>query len=212
MQPRKQGDYKKFIFVEGDDDFHFLCNLLEIENISDVFVEKVNGKTKLKTALKAFVKLSAFETAESLFVIVDADSSFNDSEKSVSAIFSELRITAPKKHGDVVHHGDTKISFFIMPGNGEDGAIEDLVLKHASGKKVFSYIEGLFHKIKEDEAVIAESDTEYKYPSNEKKAQVQVYLSCNHDSDSRIGTSMKKKIIDTSDPCFLEIKTFISKI
>lgn len=31
MKPRKINDYKKVIFVEGDDDFHFLCNLLEIE-------------------------------------------------------------------------------------------------------------------------------------------------------------------------------------
>ncbi|HHJ4385436.1 TPA: DUF3226 domain-containing protein [Citrobacter freundii] len=212
MQPRKQGDYKKFIFVEGDDDFHFICNLLEIENISDVFVEKVNGKTKLKVALKAFTKLSAFESAESLFVIVDADTSFNDSEKSVASIFSELSITSPKKHTDITTHGSTKISFFIMPGNGENGAIEDLVLKHASNKKVFTHITDLFHKIKEEEVTIAETDPEYKYPSNEKKAKVQVYLSCNHDSDSRIGTSMKKKTIDTSDPCFLEIKTFLSKI
>lgn len=120
-------------------------------------------KTKLKTALKAFVKLSAFETAESLFVIVDADRLLMTQRSLFLRYFRELRITAPKKHGDVVHHGDTKISFFIMPGNGEDGAIEDLVLKHASGKS-FSYIEGLFYKIKEDEAVIAESDTEYKIP------------------------------------------------
>ncbi|WP_179204694.1 hypothetical protein [Klebsiella pneumoniae] len=43
---------KKIIFVEGDDDFHFLCNLLEIQGITDVFVEKINGKSKLKQALR----------------------------------------------------------------------------------------------------------------------------------------------------------------
>ena len=41
MKPRKINDYKKVIFVEGDDDFHFLCNLLEIEGINDVHVEKI---------------------------------------------------------------------------------------------------------------------------------------------------------------------------
>ncbi|WP_241373831.1 hypothetical protein [Klebsiella pneumoniae] len=44
---------KKIIFVEGDDDFHFICNLLEIQGINDVFVEKINGKSKLKQALRA---------------------------------------------------------------------------------------------------------------------------------------------------------------
>ena len=38
---------KKIIFVEGDDDFHFLCNLLEIQGITDVFVEKLNEAVSL---------------------------------------------------------------------------------------------------------------------------------------------------------------------
>ncbi len=41
---------KKIIFVEGDDDFHFLCNLLEIQGITDVFVEKNKWKIKIKTS------------------------------------------------------------------------------------------------------------------------------------------------------------------
>lgn len=45
-----------------------------------------------------------------------------------------------------------------------------------------------------------------------KKAKVQVYLSCNRESDSRIGISMKNGIINTADNCFDEIKDFISKI
>ncbi|WP_241365378.1 hypothetical protein [Klebsiella pneumoniae] len=46
---------KKIIVVEGDDDFHFLCNILEIQGINDVFVEKINGKSKLKKALDFLV-------------------------------------------------------------------------------------------------------------------------------------------------------------
>lgn len=52
---------KKIIFVEGDDDFHFLCNLLEIQGITDVFVEKINGKSKLKQALRAFKNIESFD-------------------------------------------------------------------------------------------------------------------------------------------------------
>ena len=52
---------KKIIFVEGDDDFHFLCNLLEIQGITDVFVEKINGKSKLKQALRAFKNIDSSE-------------------------------------------------------------------------------------------------------------------------------------------------------
>ncbi|MCV5802410.1 hypothetical protein OFN34_26760, partial [Escherichia coli] len=60
MKPSKINDYKIFSFVEGDDDFHFLCNLLEIEGINDVHVEKINGKTKLKQTLRAFKSIESF--------------------------------------------------------------------------------------------------------------------------------------------------------
>ncbi|HBZ3098673.1 TPA: hypothetical protein MHN13_29735, partial [Klebsiella pneumoniae] len=67
-------------------------------------------------------------------------------------------------------------------------------------------------KIKNNKDDISASDKEYTYPTNEKKAKVQVYLSCNRESDSRIGISMKNGIINTADNCFDEIKDFISKI
>ncbi|MFO5546929.1 hypothetical protein ACLBPS_29595, partial [Klebsiella pneumoniae] len=69
-----------------------------------------------------------------------------------------------------------------------------------------------YGNIKSDIDDIPASDKEYTYPTNEKKAKVQVYLSCNRESDSRIGISMKNGIINTADNCFVEIKVFISKI
>ncbi|MBN0825490.1 hypothetical protein JTL89_33470, partial [Pseudomonas aeruginosa] len=69
-----------------------------------------------------------------------------------------------------------------------------------------------FEKIKNNKDDISASDKEYTYPTNEKKAKVQDYLSCNRESDSRIEISMKNGIINTADNCFDEIKDFISKI
>ncbi|MBJ4857381.1 hypothetical protein JGF05_23335, partial [Salmonella enterica subsp. enterica serovar Agona] len=79
-------------------------------------------------------------------------------------------------------------------------------------KEVFRDIDDLVNKIKEQESIITSLDPDYAYPNYEKKAKVQVYLSCNKESDSRIGISMKNKTIDTDDDCFSEIKEFISKI
>jgi 5S rRNA maturation endonuclease (ribonuclease M5) len=212
MQTRKMNDYGKVIFVEGDDDFHFLCNLLEIERVKDVYVEKINGKTKLKQALRAFKNIESFNEKESIFVIVDADESFSDTEKSIVSTLNELNISSPKSHNEIAMNGNTKISFFIMPGKNKNGAIEDLIIDHASSKAVFKFINDFFERIKEEESSITSSDPNYAYPNNEKKAKVQVYLSCNKESDSRIGISMKNKTIDTNDNCFNEIKEFISKI
>ncbi|OJS17877.1 DUF3226 domain-containing protein [Escherichia coli] len=203
---------KKIIFVEGDDDFHFLCNLLEIQGITDVFVEKINGKSKLKQALRAFKNIDSFDEKESIFIILYADTSFSDTERSIIATLRELQISSPSSHNEIAMNGNTKISFFIMPGKDKQGAIEDLIIEHASTRALYEYIIEFFEKIKNNKDDISASDKEYTYPTNEKKAKVQVYLSCNRESDSRIGISMKNGIINTADNCFDEIKDFISKI
>ncbi len=92
-----------------------------------------------------------------------------------------------------------------MPGKDKQGAIEDLIIEHASTRALYEYIIEFFEKIKNNKDDISASDKEYTYPTNEKK------LSCNRESDSRIGISMKNGIINTADNCFDEIKDFISK-
>ncbi|MBN0379045.1 hypothetical protein JTM61_33970, partial [Pseudomonas aeruginosa] len=131
---------KKIIFVEGDDDFHFLCNLLEIQGITDVFVEKINGKSKLKQALRAFKNIDSFDEKESIFIILDADTSFSDTERSIIATLRELQISSPSSHNEIAMNGNTKISFFIMPGKDKQGAIEDLIIEHTSTRALYKYI------------------------------------------------------------------------
>lgn len=212
MEKKNKVDYKKFIFVEGDDDFHFMCNLLEIEGIKDIYIEKIEGKKKLKQALRAFSLSPAYEDAESINIIVDADASFSGTEDSVKNILRELNMPQPPSHNSTASNEKLKTSFFVMPGDSSNGAIEDLILRHASPRGVFSYVDNLFNNIKTNEKSIKQTDSNYNYPQNDKKAKVQVYLSCNHDSDSRIGISLKNKTIDTSDNCFDEIKSFIANI
>ncbi|UPY99798.1 hypothetical protein MOV22_26690 [Klebsiella pneumoniae] len=45
-------------------------------------------------------------------------------------------------------NGNTKISFFIMPGKDKQGAIEDLIIEHASTRALYEYIIEFFEKIK----------------------------------------------------------------
>lgn len=212
MEYRNVDDYEKFIFVEGDDDFHFLCNLLDTMSIKDVCITKVDGKSKLKPAIKAFKKRDNFPQTKSLSIVVDADESFESTVESVKNTMLEVGIPAPENHGLSIEKDGLKTSMFVMPGINLTGAIEDLIITHAEKKMIFVKINDFFEDLKKSEMEIKESDSEYKYPSNDKKAKVQVYLSCHHDSDTRIGTSIKKKIINTDDDVFDEIKKFISEI
>ncbi|HGP6969329.1 TPA: DUF3226 domain-containing protein [Vibrio cholerae O1] len=212
MNTEKPLECKKIIFVEGDDDFHFLCNLLDVLGVKGVHVSKIDGKSKLKIALKTFTLLEDFTETQSIFIMLDADESFNRTKDSIIRTLHEIGIAAPQEHNDVCMHENMKVAFFIMPGSDKNGALEDLILQHASKKAIFTHVNDFFSKVKENEDSIKRENPEYKYPCNEKKAKIQVYLSSNNLSDSRIGTSIKKKIIDIDDECFDEIKDFISKI
>ncbi len=98
-----------------------------------------------------------------------------------------------------------------MPGKDKQGAIEDLIIEHASTRALYEYIIEFFEKIKNNKDDISASDKEYTYPTNEKKLRYKSILAA-IESDSRIGISMKNGIINTADNCFDEIKDFISKI
>ncbi|MFO6285141.1 DUF3226 domain-containing protein, partial [Pseudomonas aeruginosa] len=69
---------------------------------------------------------------DSLFIIVDADKPLADTERSIIATLRELQISSPSSHNEIAMNGNTKISFFIMPGKDKQGAIEDLIIEHAS--------------------------------------------------------------------------------
>ncbi len=87
-------------------------------------------------------------------------------------------------------NGNTKISFFIMPGKDKQGAIEDLIIEHASTRALYEYIIEFFEKLKIIK-MTSQRVTKSTLIQQTKKAKVQVYLSCNRESDSRIGISMK---------------------
>lgn len=212
METKTQKDFNKFIFVEGDDDFHFLVAIMKEEGIEDVWVEKINGKSKLQVALSSSIKLGFFSKLESLFIVVDADESFDGTEKSIKSILNNVNLPSPEKHAIIKKHGDSKVSFFILPGLDKNGALEDLIIDYASKKKLYSHVDNYFDTLKEKEIEIQTEDHDYLFPKSRKKATVQVFLSSHNKSDTRIGTSVQKKIIDTSDAVFDEFKKFLREI
>jgi len=206
-------DFKNFIFVEGDDDFHFICNMMDIMNIKDVFVTKINGKTKLKTEIKAFKRLEAFKSAVHISIFLDADDSFESTRTSLIAQLNELGLPAPSNSMEIAEDSNgLKVSYFIMPGIDENGAIEDLLLKYCNKKAVMGKINAFFADLKCDENQIKSSTPDWDFPRNENKAKIQVFMSSHQESDTRIGTSLKKRIIDSDDDVFIDIRNYLQNI
>ncbi|MCV4932658.1 hypothetical protein OFC23_29750, partial [Escherichia coli] len=87
-----------------------------------------------------FKNIDSFDEKESIFIILDADTSFSDTERSIIATLRELQISSPSSHNEIAMNGNTKISFFIMPGKDKQGAIEDLIIEHASTRALYEYI------------------------------------------------------------------------
>ncbi|MGR6114943.1 DUF3226 domain-containing protein, partial [Klebsiella pneumoniae] len=81
---------------------------------------------------RAFKNIDSFDEKESIFIILDADTSFSDTKKSIIATLRGLKTYYHSSHNEIAMNGNTKISFFIMPGKDKQGAIEDLIIEHAS--------------------------------------------------------------------------------
>ncbi|MEY8791663.1 hypothetical protein AB9K27_26820, partial [Klebsiella quasipneumoniae] len=56
------------------------------------------------------------------------------------------------------------------------GAIEDLIIEHASTRALYEYIVEFFEKIKNNKDNISARDEEYTYPTNEKKPRYKSIL------------------------------------
>ncbi|WP_273746727.1 DUF3226 domain-containing protein [Morganella morganii] len=202
----------KLLFVEGIDDFHFICNFLECLGIKNIEVIKTEGKSKLKLAISSYLKSNSTVKFESISVILDADTSFDGTEESIRDILGKCGLFNNIKHANPPLGDGPKTSCFIMPGKDKSGAIEDLILEYCNKQNLFTYIEHYFSELDRNDTEIKSHDINYSYPKNDKKAKLQVYLSSQYDSDTRIGTSIKKNILDISHGDFDEIRNYLLSI
>ena len=143
------GTYERVLLVEGKDDFSFFLTLLkELELDKTIRIYCYCGKDNLAQGISNVVQDDRFEELKHLGIVRDAD--FNtDALRSVRSSIDEVNrenskeLAKPNNQMDPA--GDTPlVSAFILPDEGVEGMLEDLVLSAYSEDPVSSCVEDYF--------------------------------------------------------------------
>lgn len=186
----------KIIAVEGKDELYFFTALLDYMNINDVQIVDFEGKTNFQARIRAIVNVSGFKNVRYFALVRDADdlppqSAFDSIKHSLSS----TRLPFPNGL-NVFTNTTPSIGIFIMPGNEENGMLEDLCLSSIKEYPVYQCIETFFECSEEK-------------PDNESKSKIQCYLSTKNPLANSLGIGAKKGHWDFNSPVFNEIKEFL---
>lgn len=189
----------KLIAVEGNDEVNFFNALLKHLQINDIQLENFEGKTNFNAKIKAIVNVPGFRNVKSFALIRDADNlppqSAFDSIKS-SLIAAKLPIP---KQINLFTDASPSIGVFIMPGNSDEGMLEDLCLDSIKSYPIKNCID----------TFIDCSKTEV---SNLSKSKILCYLATKSPLVTSLGLGAVNGHWDLNSPVFNEIKDFLKQM
>ena len=189
----------KIIAVEGQDEMNFFNALLSNLQITDVQVIPFEGKTNFQSRIKAIVNVPGFRNVKYFALIRDADNLPPQSAfDSVKNSLSTAKLPFPMEI-NIFTNTVPAVGIFIMPGNAENGMLEDLCLSSIKEYSVYQCIESFFECSDEQ-------------PDNESKSKIQCYLSTKNPLANSLGVGAKKGHWDFNSPVFDEIKDFLENM
>ncbi len=202
----------KVLLVEGKDEENFFKALLKHWAISGVRVSNVNGKDKFPIELEAFL-LTYGSQVHAYGIIRDADRSREDAFKSVVNLLKRRGELYPKKIGAYGENEIRKVGVFIMPGNQEEGMLEDLCLQTVADHPVMACTEQYFSCLRATLDPISPSQPKkqgsHYYPKNQSKAKALAFLAGNHETFTSVGVAALNGCWNFDHSALTDLKSFL---
>ena len=189
----------KVLAVEGKDEFNFFDALFKHIGINDVQIEPVGGKDQFKYKLPALVKAAGFSDVEIFAVIRDADINANNAFRSVKNILKKQGFNLPNNINEF-RAGTPKVGIYIMPGNSDEGMLEDLCLSSVMNTSAMPCVNHFLECCKSLDVV----------PSNLSKSGAQAYLAAMPKIVNCVGLGAKRGYWDFDSQELSDIKVFLS--
>lgn len=195
----KEINKPKLIAVEGNDEVNFFSALLKHIGITDIQIENFEGKTNFNAKIKAIVNVPGFRNVKSFALIRDADdlppqSAFD----SIKSSLQKAKLPKPNQINQFTKFSPS-VGVFIMPGNSEEGMLEDLCLASIKSYPVNNCID----------TYIDCSKTEV---TNLSKSKTLCYLATKSPLVSSLGLGALKGHWDLDSSVFDELKEFLSQM
>jgi hypothetical protein len=190
----------KLLIVEGNDEKSFFQALLKIQNINDVQIINMRGKDNYYNEFEGITLRPNFNQVKKLGIIKDAETSFINTEKSITNMIKMHNLPKPVKANEFVSNNTISIGYYIMPDNNENGMLENLFLKTLENQPIMDCVNQYFKCIK---GII-------DYEINEPKSKALVYLAGMKKLVNNVGLAALKNYWNFNHKSMDEIKNFIN--
>ncbi len=205
------------LLVEGKDEIGFFQALLKhIDVQDDIQIIEVGGKDKFKNEFPALLISPDFPAVKKYGIVRDADDNADNTFQSVKGLLTQHNQPTPKAPGEVISSNDVTTGVFIMPGNAEEGMLEDLCLStvahHPVSACVDEYIACLHKNLEHEKENIPKDPHKHYFPKNEAKAKMHVFLAGMNKFVPSLGIAAKKGYFNFNSEIFNDIKVFLQKL
>ena len=193
----------KQLLVEGIDDSEFFKALLKHLTISDIQVQNIQGKDKLRQFLTLLVSATNFESVQSVGVIRDADQDASAAFDSVCSALKLVDLNRPRQVG-TISTGQPRTGIYILPGlDANSGMLEDLCLNMLETEAAIVCIDEYFQCL---------SSEGIQPPRNFAKAKITAFLASRHELKQRVGYAMNQDYWNWEHPCLSPLKEFLKAL
>ncbi len=192
---------KRLLVVEGQDEINFFSWLLDHMNITGLDVTDVGGIDQFKTKFPALRKTTGFSGIESVAIVRDADRDATSAFLSISNILRKEGLKPPDMPNQF-SESVPKVGVFIMPGDADQGMIEDLCLRTVKDHPLLKCVDSFVDCI---------SDIDMR-PKNISKCKAQAFLAAMPEIVCRVGLGAKKGYWDFDSEELYNLKCFLKEL
>ena len=189
----------KLLLVEGRDEEEFFGALLRYLKISEIEVRNYQGKTNFRRFLNVFANTPNFDEVQSIGIVRDADDSAISAFQSIQDTLRSLSLPIPEKELSPAT-GSLRVAVFIMPGNAEGGALEDLCLRALTNDPAMQCVSEFIQCIQQYLA---------SAPDKIAKAKMHAFLASREDPELRLGEAAQRGYLPWSNEAFELIVEFV---
>ncbi len=205
----KGEELQNYLFLEGKNDFHVICSLLEHHKIPERF--KVQDKEGIDRLLEAFeVGLQLREGC--IGIIIDADTDLTASWQRVTAILKGSgynNVPAnPMSEGTVLKEEErSTVGIWLMPNNKIPGMLEDFVsLLVPRNDLLWPITNDVIQKVK-----VVEEGRRFR-DVHESKARIHTWLAWQEEPGKPMGQAITACYLDASAPYAQQFMNWIRKL
>jgi len=205
------------LLVEGKDEVEFFEAFLKTIKAHNIIQSiELGGKDNFKNEFPALLLSPNFSDVKRYGIVRDADNSATNTFQSVTNLLNRYNQPVPTIQGEIKFLNGIAAGIFIMPGNSEEGMLEDLclstVINHPVSSCVDEYISCLHNNLNFEKENISKEQRKYCFPKNKAKAKMHAFLAGMNKFVPSLGIAAKKGYFDLHSKQLNNIKIFLQKL